>query len=327
MANSRITVGDLRTALNRETFKADTFVSQVNKVSERLTYNAKYKGNVIYVTIQPSQSRHFITLPYQYLSALGSTYNHWPTPIFGQFHTYFEGGPGTPIETTGWAGQLQDMGDGFCTQDDIIQANTDVTPNIAAQPGSIVVYSTGSDNGKTIRLFGIEEETGTPVCDPSGVEGEQLTLNAPFVTSTKHYSQLTDAIKPRTNGPLAAWVAPTGGGTNYQIATWLQFETRPRYRRYYVGTTTRAVQILAQRRFMIVRDETDWVLPGCVAAYDFGIMALNHESSGYTDEARENWADAIRWANEEATASRGGAQPSIPAGVFGWGDGGIPNTH
>lgn len=327
MANTRITVADLRTALERDTFKASSFVSEVNKVSERMTYNAKYKGNVVYVTIQPSSTLRYITLPYEYLSAIGATYNHWPTPIFGQFHTYFEGGPGTPQETNGWLGQLQDMGDGFCTQEDIIQANSDVVPTVAAQPGSIVIYSTGSDNGKTVRLFGIEEETGFPVTDPTGVLGEELTLAAPFVTSTKHYSKLTDVIKARTNGPLAAWVAPTGGGAQYQIATWLQFETRPRYRRYHVGTTTRAIQILAQRRYMPVRDETDWVVPGCVAIYDFGIKALNHENAGYTDEARQNWADAIRWGNEEAVASRGGARPSIPAGTFGWHDGPIPNTH
>ena len=325
--NTRLTVADVRTALGRDTFHASSFLEELNQVCDRFINSKQYKGNVIRVTIQPSSTSHFITLPVEYLSALGAVYNHWPTPIFGEFHTYFESGPGTPIETDGWMGQLQDMGDGYCSQEDIIQANTEVVPNVAAEPGSIVLYCGGSDTGKTVRIFGIEEETGLPVSDANGVPGELITLTSPSVTSTKHYSKLTDVIKQVTNGGVTAWVAPTGGGSQYQIAQWLPWETRPRYRRYYTGTTTRAIEILARRRYQILRNDTDWVIPGCVAALKFGIKAINYEDGGYSKEAQDNWQQAFSWANEEATASRGGAQPSNPPPTWGGWNETIPQVH
>lgn len=321
MSNTRLTVADARVPLERYVANASAFIGQLNQVTERLIYSGKWKGNVIKVTFDSSAG--YITLPPEYLSALGTAFNHWPTPIFGEFHTYFESGPGTPIEAAGWIGQMQDMGDGFCTQLDITEANTEVQPARAAAPGAVRLYSTGSDNGQVVRIFGIEQETGMPVTDPTGNPGENITLNAPFVDSTKHYSKLTDVIKPFTKGPVTAWVVPMGGGTNYQIATWRPSETRPRYRRYYTGTATRALQILCQRRYMPVVAETDWVIPGNIAALKFGLLAIRNEDTGYIDKAEANWEQAIYWLNNEAVASRGGALPSVP--ISGWGH--FPHQH
>lgn len=325
MSNTRLTVADARTSLERYVASAAVFIGQLNQATERLVYSGKWKGTMIRVTFDSSAG--FITLPPEFLSVVGSTFNHWPTPIFGEFHTYFSSGPGTPIEAQGWLGQLQDMGDGFCSQLDIIEANTEVQPNVTAQPGSIRIFSTGSDNGKVVRIFGIEQETGLPVTDQAGVEGENITLAAPFVDSTKHYSKLTDVIKATTNGPVTAWVVPMGGGTNYQIATWRPGETRPRYRRYRTGTAESAIQVLCQRRFMPVASETDWVIPGNLASLKFGLLAIRNEDTGYLDKAEKNWEQAFYWLNNEAVASRGGAAPSIPNEVWGAWMNGIPHQH
>jgi hypothetical protein len=324
MSNTRLTVADARVTLEKYGPSAAAFLSYLNQVCERLIYSGKWKGAVIKTTFDSSAG--FITLPPEYLSVLGMTYNNWPGPIFGEFHTYFESGPGTPLEASGWLGQLQDMGDGFCSQKDIIEANPRAAPAVVAQPGAIVLYSTGSDNGKVVRIFGIEQETGEPVTDPDGELGENITLNAPSVQSTKHYSKLTDVIKAPTNGPVRAWVLPSSGAATYQIASWLPGETRPRYRRYRTGKFEHAIQILCQRRFMPARVETDWVIPGNLAALKFGIKAMRLEDTGYEDKATSLWDTATKWLNDEATASRGGAQPSIPVGVWGWGDT-IPQTH
>lgn len=324
MSNTRLTLGDAREELERYVKSPSVFRSTINQVCERYILNGKWKGNVIKVTIDSSTG--FITLPPDYLAALGSTYNHWPTPIFGEFHTYFESGPGTPLESSGWLGQLQDLGDGYCSQKDIITADDRATPPVTAQPGSIRIYSTGSDNGKTVRIFGIEEETGMEVSDPNGVLGEEITLAAPFATSGKHYSKLTDVIKARTNGPVTAWVAPTSGAAVYQIATWLPGETRPRYRRYQTGRAEKAIQILCQRRFRPVWAETDWVIPGSLAALKFGIKAIALEDTGYDDKARALWNQGIVWLNDELTANMGGAQPSLPAGAWGFMET-IPEQH
>lgn len=322
--NTRLTLADCRAALERFATPS-TFTSSINQVCERLIYSGKWKGNVIKTVFDSSDG--FITLPPYYLSVMGTTYNHWPTPIFGEFHTYFESGPGTPLEASAWLGQLQDMGDGFCSQSNIITANPDASPPVTAQPGSIRLMSTGSDNGLTVRLFGIVEETGLPVTDNQGVLGEEMTLTAPWTTSANHYSELTDVIKATTKGPVQAWVAPTGGGASYQIAAWQPGETRPRYRRYMTGRAERAIEVLCQRRFFPVSAETDWVIPGNLAALKFGLKALRLEDSGYEDKAAAQWATAVKWLNDEATASRGGAAPSIPAGIWGPWNETIPQQH
>jgi hypothetical protein len=247
-------------------------------------------------------------------------------PIFGEFHRYQESGPGIPRETASWIGQLQDLGDGFCTQRDIQQEDLESRPIIPAKPGTVRLFSTGSDNGKVVRLFGIREETQEPIVDNAGNLGENITLTAPFTDSAYHYSQLTDIQKPYTNGPVNAWVVPTDGSATYQISVWLTFETRPRYHRYFVGHSENAIEVLCQRRPVAVRAETDWVIPGNLAALKFGLKALRHEDSGYEDKAEKNWATSLKWLDDEAAATRGGAQPSNPVGVWGWNQP-VPQTN
>jgi hypothetical protein len=324
MFNTRLTVAQARVALQTYVASSAVFVQQLNLVCERLINSGKWVGNVIRVTFDSSTG--YITLPPYYLSVIGSTFNKWPTPIFGEFHCFFEGGPGNPRETSSWLGQLQDLGDGFCTQLNIQEADADARPPIVAEPGAILLYSGGSDNGKVVRLYGTEAETGKPVVDPDGNQGENIALAAPFVQSTKHYSSLDKVVKPHTNAPVEAWVLPMSGTANYQIASWLSFETVPRYRRYQTGQTENAIQVLCQRRFVGVSAETDWVIPGNLAALKFGLKALRHEDSGYEDKAAKNWAEAMKWLDDEAAATRGGAQPSIPAGMWGWGQV-IPQTN
>jgi hypothetical protein len=314
--NSRLTVADARAALEQYVASASLFVSQLNQVCERLQNSGKYKGSIVKVKFQPIVG--YITLPPYYLSVLGGTFNRCPVPVFGEWHRYQESGAGIPREAASWIGQLQDLGDGFCTQRDVQQEDTETNPVVAAEPGAIRIYSTGSDNGKVVRLFGVREETGEPIIDNAGNLGENITLTAPFVDSVYHYSSLTDVIKPTTNAPLQVWVVPQSGTANYQIGTWLTMETRPRYHRYFTGHTENAVEVLCQRRFVPVRAETDWVIPGNLAALKFGLKALRHEDSGYEDKAAANWAESLKWLDDEATATRGGAAPSIPVDIWGW---------
>ncbi len=323
--DSQITVADARIALQQYVRSASAFIGLLNQVCQRLILSGKWKGMVSKYAFNSSAG--FISLPPYLLSVLNSTYNRWPTTIQGQQYEMFESGPGLLSETWGWLGVLSDMGDGFPTEGDIIKANDETSPAITAKPGTVRLYSTGSDNGKIVRLFGTQQESSQPVSDPTGVLGESITLNAPFVDSVNHYSELTDAEKETTKGPIAVWVIPTGGGANYQLGSWLPQETRPRRRRYKTGRAEKAIEVLCQRRFVPVAAETDFVLPGNLAALKFGLKALNYEDTGYADKAKAEWASAINWLNEEATASRGGALPSVPnVGGMGGYDG-IPEQH
>lgn len=315
--NTRLSVATARTALERYVRSSSEFIPYLNQAMERLLYSGKWKGAVVKVTFDASLG--YITLPPDMLSILAGTYCGVPSPVFDQFYHYYESGPGTYNDALQWGGVFSDQGDGFPTQFSIIEAEENRFPPVVAVPGSVQLFSSASDNGKAVRLFGIEEETGRPVFDSNGVEGEQLILSSPSVISTKHYSRVTGVEKLPTNSIVTAWCVPSGGGDSYQLATWLPWETMPQYRRYWLKSTEHVIQTLCQRRFMPVSAETDPVYPDSLAALKFALKALVHEDQGYEEIAMGEWDAAINWLNQEATASRGGAKPSNPINTWGMG--------
>lgn len=285
--------------------RAANFRGKINQVIERLTYSGKWKGAV--VTVAFDSSAGFITLGPRFLASLAATYDRYPVQTFNQWHQYVECGPGTIDETLDWVGQLIDEGDGFVSTSDVSDA------------GSVRLYSTGADNGKTVRIEGIQQETGLPIYDNDGNLGEELVLSAPFVQSAYHYSSVTAVAKEATKGYVTMKILPSGGGSEYELSVYEPSETRPCYRRYKTGVAEKTIRILCQRRFFPVVAETDWVIPGNLAALKFGLIALNLEDQGYEEAADTNWNTAYKWLNAEAKSLRGGAK--VPSGSDIWGHG------
>lgn len=310
--DTQLSLSDAEDQLSSFTPAGMTFMEAMNKVTGRLTLSGKWKGTFMFLVI-PSASG-YITLPPRYLSVLAGKFDHWPVGTFSQWWSYMEAGPGDISDTMNWIGRIVDQQDGVVTQ------------TALDSPGGVRIYCTGADVGKVVRIYGTQEETAQPVVDPSGVEGENLTLALPFVQSTLHYSDLTGVQKPLTNGPLQAKITPTGGGTEYQVAEWQSWESRPSYRRYFIGPASKTVRVLCQRRPIKMISGTDWVIPGNLAALQCGLQALSYEQTGYNDSAMEQWEQAYYWLNQEAKSARGGGQIPIPLQAWGVG-GSIPFSN
>lgn len=312
MASTQITVADAEEQLGSFTPAGMTFLQVLNQATSRLVTSGKWPG--IFVSVAFPAASGFITLPPRYLSVLAGTFDRFPVLAFSQWFDYQEIGICDPNDALQWGGRLQDLGDGFVTQ--------------AAMPlpGAIRIYSTGSDNGKTVRLFGTRTETGLPVVDNAGNEGEAIVLNAPFVQSLYHYDDLTGFQKEKTNGPVQAKVLPMNGDPEYQVAAYEPYETRPSYRRYAVGAGEKTIRVLCQRRWLAAYAPTDFVWPPSMAALQHAIAGIGYERTGYNDSAIQEWDRAFYWLNQLAKAERGGNQIPIRFDAFGWGNG-IPFSN
>ena len=225
-----------------------------------------------------------------------------PVPVYTQFHQYIESGSGNLFDTDRFDGILNDDGDGWVSQTDIVE------------PGGLRVYSSGSDDGSVVRVFGISQETGDPIYDNQGNEGEELTLAAPYVQTINHYSSITGFSKLKTKGPLQVKVVPSNGDAVYQIASYQPFETNISYRRYKTGTTDEAIRLLVQRRFIPYSADTNFVYPGSIGALQFAMRAIMNEDTG--SEASQNWAKAYEVLNQETKSARAGAKPDIIPSTF-----------
>lgn len=297
--NTKLTKADVNSAIGA-LFPTAQFDSLLNRASERLIYSGKWKASIMAVTFNSSTG--YITLAPEHLGILASTWFRVPVPVYTQFHQYVSSGPGAMRDTDRFDGILNDMGDGFVSQTDIVEA------------GGLRVYSSGSDDGSVVRVFGISQETGEPIYDNQGNEGEELTLAAPYVQTINHYSSITGFSKLKTKGALQVKVVPSNGDAVYQIASYQPFETNISYRRYKTGTTDEAIRLLVQRRFIPYSADTNFVYPGSIGALQFAMKAVMNEDTN--SEASQNWVKAYEVLNQEAKSSRAGARPDVVPETF-----------
>lgn len=278
------------------------FLPFLNRACEALLYSGKWVGSIIQVVFDSSSG--FITLSRDHLAVLGGQYQNVPVPTFTQFAEYVEGGHGQLDETLGvLLTSLYDMGDGFCTQADITDTGT-----------LRVKITDPNDAGQTVRLFGLDED-GVEIYE-DGKRGVELTLADPSADTTQQFSKITGIQADSLAGAWSLWVVVSAVET--QIGTYQPNETMPRYRRYKTGTTTEAIRVICQRRFIPMSEDSDPVFPGNINALTYAFKAMMNEDTDEDDRVELNWGRAYKKLNEEAKASRGGAQPQIQ--IDNWGD-------
>lgn len=302
--NTQLTVADVRAQLEPQ-FGSTSFLQILNEVCERYTKSGKWKGAVVETTFASADG--FITLPYEFESVLAMTYNRAPSLVYTQFHTYTINGPGELQDSLTWPGILTDMGDGYPTQ-----ANITTT-------GVLKVMTDAADDGKTIRIYGLDQN-GVEVYDSSGVPGITVTTAAPFVLTSKQFSKMTgiQACPDPTILMTKFWSLYDAG--NNLLSTYYPGESRPCYRRYQTGQAEEAIRLICQRRFLRMRNESDWVIPGNIPAIRAGFWAWKFEDGSDIQKAEESWARGLNLLNQEAKYSRGGGIPStsfINWGVMG----------
>jgi hypothetical protein len=314
--DSQLTVGDARpllyTAAQLNDPNDPQFLVLLNQACERLLYSGKWEGSIVKVLFAGAPFG-YISLPFRYLSALAANYYCTGIPIFSQFHRYVESGPGFFLGETlddqsqlFWRGELIDQGDDYPTDIDVIS------------PGGIQLFSSGIDNGKTARIFGIQAETGKPVYDNQGEEGEELVLTFPFTQSIYRYSAIYGFQKQATKGKVDMWVLPDSG-VNYLISSYQPPETRPNYHRYQVGKTDKPIRTLCQRRFVPMIVDTDWVIPGNIGALKYALQALVYEDLNRNDDAKQQWEYSYLLLNQQTRSTRGGARVDVPIPTLDWG--------
>lgn len=295
--NTRLTLADVRPILapmvNSSDLNDPLFLQILNEVQERYINSGKWKGSI--VTLRYESSTGFITMPYNYAAALALTYDRYPFPIFTEFHQYVEEGPGKVDDTLHWPGILIDLGDGFCTQANIPAA------------GVVRIYSSGSDNGDVVRVYG--NLNGVTVYDSNGNEGEAVTLAAPFVATTNQFTEITGITKPLTSARVYAksW----DGSTETLVGTYQPNETRPCYRRYQTGIAEKEIRLICHRRFIPTVAETDWIIPGNISALRAGIQARLFEDASDMDAADASFTRGLNFLNDESKTFRGGGRATL----------------
>ena len=305
--NTRLTVAKVREAMwelvTPEDINSPKFLLVLNEVCERYINNGKWKGNLMEITFNGAEG--FVTLPFNFASALAGTFLRCPFPIFTQYITYVLNGPGNIEEAFRWGGTLIDMGDGFVTEVDI--------PTGSA--GVLRIYSNMADDDELVRVYGLDEN-GAIIYDADGNEGEEVELTAPSVVTTHQFSKVTGFTKPHTKHSVRLVLVPPST-VELTLATYQPIETVPCYHRYLTGQVqveereANGIRLLCNRRFIPMQAETDFVIPGNMAALRNGIQAWLAENATDYPSADAAWNRGINFLNDEAKTYRGGGRPTI----------------
>lgn len=299
--DTRLTVADCRNALYTEVDATDInsslFLPALNEVIERFINSGKWKGQTPLVTI-PVNGLNYFSLPRWYVSVLVMSYLRCPVPVFTPFYQFSESGPGVLPDADAWSGVLLDLGDGFVTQYNIVTAGT-----------LRLTISSATDATKVIRLFGLDEN-GADVYSTDGSLGLNVTLANPTVNTTQQFSLVTGVQAPSTI--VAPWtLSVVNSGTPTLLSTYYPGERAPSYRRYQTGELEEAVQLICNRRFIPLRNETDWVIPGNLSALRYGLKMRAYENAGQIDEAAAAFDRALGFLNQEAKSARGGGRITL----------------
>jgi hypothetical protein len=187
-----------------------------------------------------------------------------------------------------------------------------IYPTVAADAGAKILLQGVDGNANPIRT-----QVGTVY-----VDGEQLTLAAPFVTSTFTFAApgLTGVQKPITKGRLNVFAVDPDTGIETKIAIWEASEVNPTYRRSWMPhmPTTAACcttiqdgcssaptcseaqgQAIVRLEFIPATVDTDWLFISNIQAVAAGCRALAHEDRNQKSESNFEWERAKRILRNE----------------------------
>jgi hypothetical protein len=191
-------------------------------------------------------------------------------------------------------------------------------------PGKIRLYpSVASDAGKRVLLQGVDDATGLTIRTLDGatyVDGEFVTVTAPFVTSTFTFRHpgLSGVQKPITNGNLSVFSVHPTSGAETKIAEWRPPERNPDYRRSFLtnwprsgagadhGCTTPTTctggvvaEAIVRLEFIPASVDTDWLLITNLEALKHGMKGIQKRDQEEYQKSREEIAEAITILRDE----------------------------
>lgn len=290
------------------TLDTQLVTDRVNSALERIYNSGKWKGllapvafsnvsdpDVWWTQLVPQT----ITLPRQFQSVLGVTFNNIPRLTYPRWQEYLAGGGGNITAGSGMQ-KIIDAGDGFLTWAD---------PSAYYYPRFEI--NDPQDIGKEIHFTAIDG-LGNQVYDADGTHGFTVVLTEEGVTfDNVGIAKITSIRKDLTEGSVNLFaVNPNDQTQKAQIASYEPTETVPSYKRYkLVGADfTRTIDCLCKRRFVELvngADDETMLIPGNEGALKMTLMALQYEDKNDLERADTYFQKALQLLNSELKEDMG----------------------
>jgi hypothetical protein len=311
---SRITVADAREALYSyicgEDKNSSRFLEYLNQARERILNSGKWKGTVLNVLFE--QLDGYISLPREGEALLGLHVNNSVFPVNSKWYEFNVSGPGKVPDTINSLGSAIDMGENYCTTEDI------------ADPVELILEAMSADDaGKVIRLFG-KDANGDEIFDDEGQRGEEIELDASPVTTTKTYSVLTQVNKGATVGYVKLFADEA---TDRLLANYAPSEVNPLYRRYmFKSNNTVSITGKMKLRYFPLCSENEPVVPANLGALKMALLALTYEDSNDLASSEGYWGKCYALLDDQMREHRGSIRATPNLSLFPSG-GGLPSVN
>lgn len=293
------------------------FVPYINQVLERVINSGTWEGTIAEILFNGSTG--FITLPYFLQAIVGVQINGWPQQVWSKFTEYVEVGPGRVKSDLQGIGPLIEATETSPTQFRI--------PDLGVGGPLRIVLSNAADASKSFWFDGKDLANGEVYT--SGAMGLPFTSAYPSAATAQAFSDVTNVQLPdNMQGNCSLYVIIAG--VDFLLSTYEPQDFRPNYKRYKTGTweVTRPIAALCRRRYIPVKNTTDWLVPGNLGALRFGLRALFAENSNRdADMADGLWARCYALLNQEHRSRRGKAAYVVNFNPHGAGNYSVLNSH
>lgn len=291
----RITIGLAKERLIQYAPSEGTLVERLNLLCEELLNRMAHKGTQVRARFVAGET---LTLPWQFSGCLGVTWEKMPIRIVNQWWEMLPNGPG--IQDRLWA-EISDLGDNFVTFIDLSDVSADgcylkVISDVAEDGEPQIQLKGQDDEGQEMRtLDAVANEH---------IWGERVVIGNTGEWTTEKFYDLTQAIKPSTNGRVRIYASATSGDSNPTLVAIYQPDERiPSWRRYKVPTNTDGtdsnIEALCQIRHQWVENDDADLTIGHMGALKDGLLALNAKDNDDLDGYKKLMADAVIKLDEE----------------------------
>jgi hypothetical protein len=312
------------------------FVEYVNNAQQRLSEMGQWWGT--YRRIWVCLSSACVTWPREVANPQGFRICNQGIDLVNEWYEFGESVKGFDDDLCG-PPSLVERPNACQFLDTTALSKIRIYPTVAADAGVKILLQGIEGNGNPIRT-----EVGT-----SYVDGEQVTLASPFVTTTFEFAApgLLGVQKPITKGRLNVFSVDPDSGLETKIAIWEASEVNPSYRRHWIpnmpgassccATTGNGCsaapecsditgEAIVRLEFIPATVDTDWLFISNLQAVACGVRAISYEEKNNQSGAEIEWARAIRILRNElekyspATLTRVNVQPhgsAHPRRIFG----------
>lgn len=299
------------------------FVDFVNNSQQRLSEMGRWWGT--YRTMWVCLGSSCITWPREVANVEGFQMCNEGLDLLSEWYEFGESVTG-PVESD--SPSLIERPNSCQFLDTVASSKIRIYPTVAADAGAKILLQ-----GFDVQVNPIRTQVGSVY-----VDGEQVTLAAPFATSTFEFAApgLSGVQKPITKGRLNVYSVDPETGVETKIAIWEPSEINPSYRRSWMpglpdsdaccqtagdGCSTPPAcsgiqgKAVVRLEFIPAIADTDWLFISNLQAVCAGARAIAFEERNKPVEANVEWERAKRILRNELekyspnTLTRINAQP------------------